>query len=429
MKLQPLWKLRIKKENILQTNLFQDLYIQDKESMLHYCNEFYSPDSTLLQRDFLQNDFVLVDQSYLSVAKRLLQTFIALKDLTVNPSESITKIYTWLFDNLKTFCDVLLARNDLWYITKNKIEAKKHPQYRKLKRLNLPYYHDLFSAFVNLLPENLSQILQGPFKENFILLRLKVISLCESFGWASNISISTYQEATEGLPAVLDCLRNDATKIIRLFSLQRKRKIDDKMSDMTYCKIVRTFIKAQACLVHEIGKYFVECLPINSYLVKFIKLVFDNDYILYLEPETAEYLKIIFRAVGLGLKLDQFSIYYTKNSDEVDGLIDRYSFYSYGDSIFSNILFLFAGNTFPESVQRSLWTAISMYGYNFQDVLINESLFPINLENYKPQSRVKSDLKEQIQAIAQGLEHIDTNRQGEKVVDNLREVITLIIKS
>jgi len=70
-----------------------------------------------------------------------------------------------------------------------------------------------------------------------------------------------------------------------------------------------------------------------------------------------------------------------------------------------------------------------MYGYNFQDVLINESLFPINLEEYKPQSRVKSDFKEQVQAVAQGLEHIDTNRKGEKAVDHLREVITLLIKS
>ena len=49
-----------KKENTLQINLFQDLQLKDKELMLHYCNEFYSHDSTLLQRDFLQNDFVLV---------------------------------------------------------------------------------------------------------------------------------------------------------------------------------------------------------------------------------------------------------------------------------------------------------------------------------------------------------------------------------
>jgi len=62
-----------------------------------------------------------------------------------------------------------------------------------------------------------------------------------------------------------------------------------------------------------------------------------------------------------------------------------------------------------------------MYAYNFQDVLINEPLFPINLEDYKPKSRVKSDLKEQVQSISQGLEHRD--------VDPLREVITLLVKS
>ena len=151
---------------------------------------------------------------------------------------------------------------------------------------------------------------------------------------------------------MLDCLRNDATTIVRFFALQKKRKIDHNMSDMTYCKIVRTWIKIQACLINEVGKYFVECLPINSYLVKFIKIVFDNDFVLYLEKETAEYLKIILRTVGLGLKLDQFSTYYTKNTDEVDALIDRYSFYSYGDTIFSNILFLFAGSSFPDQAQR-----------------------------------------------------------------------------
>jgi len=80
--------------------------------------------------------------------------------------------------------------------------------------------------------------------------------------------------------------------------------------------------------------------------------VFDNDYGLYLDDRVAKDLKELFRAILPEIKLDIFSVRYSRNSTEVDSLIDKYSFYSYGDPLFSNILFLFTSNSFSDDVQK-----------------------------------------------------------------------------
>ena len=97
------------------------------------------------------------------------------------------------------------------------------------------------------------------------------------------------------------------------------------------------------------------CLPINCYLIKLLKAVFDNDYGLYLDDQVAKNLKEIFEAISPKLTLDLLGVYYSRNTTEVDSLIDKYSFYSYGDAIFTNILFLFTSNGFSDAVQKFLF--------------------------------------------------------------------------
>lgn len=47
-------------EEILNTNYFEELLISDKGRMIGYCNDYFSSDSTLVMKDFLESNFVIV---------------------------------------------------------------------------------------------------------------------------------------------------------------------------------------------------------------------------------------------------------------------------------------------------------------------------------------------------------------------------------
>jgi len=134
-----------------------------------------------------------------------------------------------------------LERKDLWYLSKDKIEAKKHPNYKLLKRFASSYYQETFTNLSQILQVNLSHQANQLINTEFLCLRLKILSVFECFGWTSNLSISTYIEVSESIPALCNHLRNEATKIVRFFMLPKKQKIDQNLSESSYIKIVRDF--------------------------------------------------------------------------------------------------------------------------------------------------------------------------------------------
>lgn len=130
-------------------------------------------------------------------------------------------------------------------------------------------------------------------------------------------------------------------------------------------------------MLKERKESFLASVPINSYFVKLLKRVYDNDYAIYLEEEFGGFVKSLVKEIYPLLDIKLISLHYGKNSDEIHSLTDRYSFYSYGDQLFSEILFIFASTHFPDSVQRyfiefiyMFIKCIDLYGLQLQCILI-----------------------------------------------------------
>jgi len=53
----------LQKNEIFQINFFDEQLIPNKGKMINYCNEYFSADSTLVMKDFLESNFVIVRKS------------------------------------------------------------------------------------------------------------------------------------------------------------------------------------------------------------------------------------------------------------------------------------------------------------------------------------------------------------------------------
>ena len=72
---------------------------------------------------------------------------------------------------------------------------------------------------------------------------------------------------------------------------------------------------------------------------------------------------------------------------------------------------------------RQVWTAISIYGFNFEEALNNQPLLKISPENYIPQYRVKSDFKEQLEALSDQLEQNSPDPQRKSLIVQILQSI------
>ena len=122
-------------------------------------------------------------------------------------------------------------------MSKEKVQVKKHTQYKKLKKFAVNYYQDLFKSFTAVFQNNASP----SENEKLYTLKLSVLSIFEGFGWTEGISTSVYYDLANELPVLNDHLKSQTAGTIRFFVLSPKRKIDEKMEDSSYCKLVRYF--------------------------------------------------------------------------------------------------------------------------------------------------------------------------------------------
>ena len=52
----------LKTPKVFKNDLFENLLISNKSKMINYCNEYFASDSTLVMKDFLESNFVIVIQ-------------------------------------------------------------------------------------------------------------------------------------------------------------------------------------------------------------------------------------------------------------------------------------------------------------------------------------------------------------------------------
>lgn len=173
------------------------------------------------------------------LAQNLLETFLFLQN---TETESKTALNTWILENLLAFCRILIDRMDIWYLSKEKVQVKKHTQYKKLKKFAVNYYQDLFKTFAAIFQSNTTK----SENEKLYTLKLSVLSIFEGFGWTEGISTSVYYDLANEVPALNDYLKSQTPGAIRFFVLSPKRKIDEGMQDSAYAKLVRHFCETKA---------------------------------------------------------------------------------------------------------------------------------------------------------------------------------------
>jgi len=66
-----------------------------------------------------------------------------------------------------------------------------------------------------------------------------------------------------------------------------------------------------------------------------------------------------------------------------------------------------------------------MYLHNFRDTLMNQAVISINLDNFVPQTKLKHDLRDQLEEISREISSGFEDNQK----DTLQKVLKVILKS
>lgn len=129
-------------------------------------------------------------------------------------------------------------------MSKDKTEAKKSSNYKKLKNFASSYYEEAFKTMQEIFQIQTPQDNKDPFSEKLIQIKLKTLMVFENFNWVVNIPTSTYYEASQGVQSLSDYLTSEDIRRIRFFVLPKKNKLDENMSDTAYSKAVRVYFFA-----------------------------------------------------------------------------------------------------------------------------------------------------------------------------------------
>lgn len=100
------------------------------------------------------------------------------------------------------------------------------------------------------------------------------------------------------------------------------------------------------------GIKFLHCLPINKIFLRIAKNIFADQEAIYLDQSIHKKLEKIVHSILPNISLDLLGYYGQNNSGKIDKVIDQYSFTSYGDRLYTQVIFLFASNTFPDDLKK-----------------------------------------------------------------------------